>query len=139
MVLFSPFGPLKFYSIQFGPHSVLFSPYWFYSVHFIHFDLLQSYLSHLVHIGPFQLISLIFVLFSPFYRLWSHWVHIAPNQFGLSTSVLFDLLRSNMSTSVLFNPLVLIQSIQSYSVHLIPVTMIYKPSLHGFSFIISDY
>ena len=135
VVLFSSFGPLKLYSVQFGPLSLiqstldLFSLHWSYSVHSVHFDLLQSYLSHSVHIGLIQSILFTLVLCGP---LLSYSVHITPSWSNLSTSVQYIHFSPIWSMSFLFRPFVLIRprlvlfgpyflfgTIWSYLVHLV--------------------
>ena len=112
-VLFSPFCPLKFYSV----HSVLFSllrscqpiqstlalvdPYWSYAVHFSHIQFT------LVLFGPFCSLSFYLVLFNPFCSLWS-------------TSVLFGPFGRLWSYLVHFVHFSFIWSILSYSVHDVP-------------------
>ena len=136
LVIFSPFCPLKFYSI----HSVLFnllrsikstlalfSPHWSYSVHF---GPIWSILSTLVLFSPIWSILFALVLFSPhwflqpimstsvlFGPIWSHSAHFGVHSFLFSPlysySVHFGHIWSIQSTLFLFGP------IQSTLLHLI--------------------
>ena len=100
LVLSGPFCPLKSNSA----HSVVFNPLWSNSVHLGHVGPIPS---TLVLFSPFCLLWLYLVLFGPFFPLWS-------------TSILFvtfGLLWLYLVHSVHIN---LVQSICSYSVHLVP-------------------
>ena len=114
---------------------VLFSPYWFYSVHSLLFDPIWSNLAHLVLLRPFYPLKFYQVQFGPFSLIQFNSVysiHIDPIQ---STFVLFCPLWSFSihsvylgpiwSTLVLFGPFcplstsVLFGSLWSYLVHFV--------------------
>ena len=79
-VLFGPFCPLDFYSIQFNTFgliqstSIQFGPHWSYSVYFSPFSPLRSYLVHSIYIGS----------------IWSYSVHIGRIQSIMSTLIHFS-------------------------------------------------
>ena len=128
-------------------------------VNFVHFDPLQSYLGHSVQFGHIRYILSTLVLFNLFCPFRSYSIHIASIhstsvQFGpiQPTSVMsvlfhpiwsssvhfvhFGLIWSILSTLVLFDRFVLIQSIQSYSLYFVhffqfgPIRSIQITSIH---------
>ena len=121
-ILFSSFSPLKFYSVQFGPFSLiqsiesslaLFSPHWSY---FVHFSLLRSTQSIFSLLGPHWSYSVHSVHFDPRQSYSGHLVHYGLIRFILYTLVLFgpfcplrsysihSTIQSSMSTLILFGP-----------------------------------
>ena len=99
LIHFSPIGAIWSNLFILGT----FCPLWFYSIHYVHFGPIQS---TLLLFAP--LLSNL-VLFSPlrsslFYSVW----------FGpMRSFVHLGLIRSILSTSILFGPFVFIRSIQS--------------------------
>ena len=119
---------------------VQFSPIWSYSVHFVHFDPIQSTLvlcgqirSFAINFGPLRLAMVLFGLiqftsvlfnlfyFSPlwfylvlFYPLWSYSVHFGIIQFTL---IIFSLFGPILSTSV-------------YSIHFVEFGPFVSTSVH---------
>ena len=101
-VLFSPFCPLKFYSV----HLVLFSLRRSISVHSGHIDHIRSTLvlfyplqSYSDYFGPIQFILSYSVHMGPIRSILSTLIHFSPyskNGPTQSTLVLFGLLRSNL-------------------------------------------
>ena len=145
LVIFSPFCPLKFYSI----HSVLFnllrsikskvalfSPYWSYSVH------IGPILSTLGLFGQFYLLWFYLVLFGLFCLLWFYSVHIGFLQPIMSTLVLFGPIWSHSAHfgvhSFLFSPLysylVPFGPLWSYLVHSVNLVPIWSYSDHFVAF-----
>ena len=94
---------------------VLFGLLWFYSVYYVHFGSLQSYLGHSVNFGHVRSIRFILLLFGPFSLLRSYTVDIGPIcsysvhyiHFGHNLSIRSYLVHFSpiRSTFFLFGPL----------------------------------
>ena len=107
LVIFSPFSPLRSYSI----HSILFGPFY-------------PLWSYIVNIGPIQSTMVMFGSLCPIrfhLFLFSPYVHFGPNLSIRSYSVHFG---SNWSTLFPFGPIMSIRSTSFHLVHLCPLQSI---------------